>query len=134
MMRIIAKSSDFNKIYTDNAPSDFRIQILRQVPFDVNAQVSLTHLIVPPVEADKICYILCSLCNYCQIGAVFRRVLRVVHLAASKFPQQVFLDSKDSIELNHNNNQEIRFSFKDENDQYIKFVEGHDTFVGILVK
>lgn len=134
MMRIIAKSSDFNKIFSDNTSSDFRIQLLRQAPFEANAQVSLTHLIVPPLEEDKICYILCSICNYCQIGAVYRRVLRVIHLPASKFPQQVFLDSKDSIELNHNNTQEIRFSFKDEKDQYIKFAEGHETFLGLLIK
>lgn len=133
-MKIIAKSSDFKHIYADNKSSDFRIELLSQTAFDPCAQVTLTHLIVPPVEEDKICYILCSVCCYSQCSEVYRRVLRVVHLPANKFAQQVLLETAERFDLNHNIIHEIRFSFRDEKENHIKFTEGFETYIGIEIK
>jgi hypothetical protein len=134
MMRITAKSSDFKKLFKDNKSSDFRIEVLRQTNFVPNAQVALTHLIVPPIEEDKTCYILCSICCYSQCGEVYRRVLRVVELYAGKRAQQVFLEPLERYDLNQRTFQEIRFTFKDEKDNFIAFENGYETFVGIEIK
>lgn len=133
-MKIITKSSDFNHIYKDNKSWDFRIDVLRQNKFDSNAQVTLKHLIIPPLEENKVCYILCSICAYSQCSEVYRRVLRVVQLNASKSAQQVFLEPLESISLNQNTLQDIRFTFRDEKDLLIKFDDGYDTFLGIEIK
>jgi hypothetical protein len=133
-MKLFAKSSDYKKLFKENKSSDFRIKVLRQTKFNANAQVSLTHLIVPPLEADTECYILCSICAYSQSGEVYRRVLRVLQLYASKSPRQVFLEPQETYYLNENTFQEIRFSLKDKSDHYIKFEEGFETILGIEIK
>jgi hypothetical protein len=133
-MKIFSKSSDYRHIYKDNKSCDFRIEVLRETKFDSNAQVTLKHLIVPPIEENKVCYILCSICAYSQCSEVYRRVLRVVQLFASKSAQQIFLEPQESFALNQNFFQEIRFSFKDEKDLFIKFEDGYETFLGIEIK
>jgi len=133
-MKIYAKSTDYKKLFKDNKSSDFRIKVLRQTNFNASAQVTLTNLIVPPVEVDTECYILCSICAYSQSGEVYRRVLRVLQLYASKSAHQVFLEPLEFHDLNQNTFQEIRFSFKDKSDQYVKFEEGYETIVGIEIK
>jgi hypothetical protein len=133
-MKIFAKSSDYSKLFKDNKSCDFRIEVLRHTNFEANAQVTLTNLIVPPLEADTELFILCSVCAYSQSGEVYRRVLRVLQLYASKSARQVFLEPLEKYDLNQNTFQEIRFSFKDGKDQFIKFDPAYDTFIGLEIK
>jgi len=133
-MKIFAKSSDYSKLFKENKSCDFRIEVLRQTNFNASAQVTLTNLIVPPLEADTEVFILCSICAYSQLGDVYRRVLRVVQLYASKSARQVFLEPLEKYDLNQSGFQEIRFSFRDAKDQFIKFDSGYDTIIGLEIK
>jgi hypothetical protein len=120
-MIIVAKSSNFKKIYPDNCNNDFRISLLKNETFHKSAKLAIRELIIPPIESDTCAYIICSAVIYSQLEENWRRVLRLLLVQASAKHQYIKFNPPLYLNLLNSDLDFIRISIKNEIDEFIQF-------------